>query len=289
MGYLHITNLYKDQTVLLFKEVYALEKLHGTSAHVAWRDSQVHFFSGGEKHENFVKLFDKEALTAAFEALGHEKVTVFGEAYGGKQQKQSWRYGPVLKFAAFDVKIGDRWLDVPNAEQVVTRMGLEFVSYVRIPTNLADLDAARDAPSAQGKRNGVEGDHPMEGVVLRPIHEFRRNDDERIIAKHKRAEERETKTQREVGDPAKLAILQEADAIALEWVTQTRLEHVLDKLGQVGMSDVPKVIDAMVEDVTREAAGEIVDSREARRAIGALTAKLFKKHVQNALYEHNHK
>lgn len=29
MGYLHISNLYKDIDILLFKECYALEKIHG--------------------------------------------------------------------------------------------------------------------------------------------------------------------------------------------------------------------------------------------------------------------
>ena len=29
MGYIHIGNLYKDQEILLFKECYALEKIHG--------------------------------------------------------------------------------------------------------------------------------------------------------------------------------------------------------------------------------------------------------------------
>ena len=34
MGYMRIDNLYKNQAVLSFKEVYALEKVHGTSAHI---------------------------------------------------------------------------------------------------------------------------------------------------------------------------------------------------------------------------------------------------------------
>lgn len=29
MSYLHIPNLYKDQTILMFKEVFAMEKIHG--------------------------------------------------------------------------------------------------------------------------------------------------------------------------------------------------------------------------------------------------------------------
>ena len=284
MGYLHIDNLYKNQEIMLFRECFALEKIHGTSAHLSFKDGQVHYFAGGESHDNFVKLFDAEALKAAFEAVGHPEVVVFGEAYGGKQQGQSWRYGKVLKFVAFDVKVGDYWLDVPNACQVAQRMGLEFVHFEKGPTEIGWLDSQRDAPSEQARRNGVEGDQPREGVVLRPLKELHDNGGHRIISKHKRAEERETKTHREVGDPAKLAVLEAADAIAQEWVTPTRLEHVLDKLGPVTMADIPKVIAAMVEDVTREAKGEIVDSKEARKAIGTAAAKLFKKRLQDALH-----
>ena len=63
MGYLHIHNLYKDQTILLFKEVYALEKIHGTSSHITFtRETatlapeippKLTFFSGGESHQRF--------------------------------------------------------------------------------------------------------------------------------------------------------------------------------------------------------------------------------------------
>jgi hypothetical protein len=284
MGYLHIQNLYKDQTILLFRECYALEKIHGTSAHISFKEGQLHFFSGGEKHTNFVKLFDQEALAKGMADLGAMEVVIFGEAYGGSQQGQAWRYGKELRFVAFDVKIGDCWLDVPNAEQVARRLGLDFVHWKKVPTDIEALNAERDAPSEQARKNGVEGDQPREGVVLRPLAEFRMNNDGRVISKHKRAEERETKTAREVDDPAKLQVLQEAEAIALEWVTETRLDHVLDKLPQgLGMEGTGKVIAAMVEDVTREAAGEIVDSKEARKAIGARAAKLFKQRFTRAL------
>src|SRR5579872_2653917 len=117
MGYLHIDNLYKNQDILLFKECYALEKIHGTSAHVALArtpnvcdtpgQEQVFFNSGGAKHETFVALFNEEDLKARFAATGAFDVRVHGEAYGGKQQGQKWRYGDALKFVAFDVKIGE--------------------------------------------------------------------------------------------------------------------------------------------------------------------------------------
>ena len=34
MGYMHINNLYKDQTLMMFKEVFCLEKVHGSSSHL---------------------------------------------------------------------------------------------------------------------------------------------------------------------------------------------------------------------------------------------------------------
>lgn len=277
MGYASISNLYKCQDILMFREIFALEKVHGTSAHLRWKVGVgIGFFAGGEKHENFVALFDKEALEKKMAALGAESVVVYGEAHGGKQQGQSWRYGPKLKFVAFDVKINDTWLDVPNAEDLVKGLGLEFVHYAKIPANLADIDYQRDLPSEQAKRNGVEGTHPREGVVLRPLVELQKPDGERIMAKHKRDEERETTTPRQVADPARLKVLADAMAIADEWVTTTRLAHVLDKIPGARIGQSGDVIRAMIADVMREGAGEIIDSKEARSAIGKKTAELFR-------------
>jgi RNA ligase len=276
MGYMHINNLYKDQQILLFRECFALEKIHGTSAHISWNGTDVHFSSGGEKHERFVKLFDAPALTRSLLALGHPSVTVYGEAYGGSQQGQKWRYGETLRFVAFEVEIGDVFLAVPQALDVVTKLGLEFVHFVKTSTDLSALDAERDAPSEQAKRNGIVGDQPREGVVLRPLVELKDNAGSRVIAKHKRDDERETSTTRKVVDPGKLEVLTRATEIADEWVTPTRLAHVLDKLGSVGMERVRDVIAAMTEDILREGAGELVDSREARAAIAKKTVEVFK-------------
>lgn len=284
MGYMHIENLYRpDTSVLIFllRRVYALEKIHGTSAHVAFDGERVTYFSGGEKHTNFLAVFDQEKLAERFREVGHDRITVFGEAYGGKQQGMAKRYGPTLKFVAFDVQVGDTWLSVPHAEEICRRLGLEFVHYVECTTDMADLDRERDAPSVQAKRNGVEGDQPREGVVLRPLQELRTGYGHRIIAKHKRDEERETKTPRKVQSAEALQVLQDAKEIAEEWVTPMRLAHVLDKLQPpaVQMSDTGRVIRAMEEDVLREGAGEFVVSDAAKKEISKATATLFKRHV----------
>lgn len=277
-------NLYRPeaQTILLFRECYALEKIHGTSAHVAMAMGSgggigLLFHSGGEKHERFVGLFDSATLRERFVAMGHNSVVVYGEAYGGSQQKQAWRYGPQLKFVAFDVRVGDVWLSVPQAADVCEKLGIEFVHYQRVSTDLAALDAERDAPSEQARRNGVAGDQPREGVVLRPIVELTMNNGERVCAKHKRDDERETTTPRKVVDPSQLEVLAGAEQIALEWVTETRLSHVIDKVcpHAVLPENTRAVVEAMLLDVQKEGAGEFVDSAEARVAIKKRAAKMF--------------
>jgi hypothetical protein len=279
MSYQHVENLYQNQTVLLFREVWALEKIHGTSAKVVWNTEtpdMLRFSPGSEKHERFVKLFDQTAIRAAFLAMGHSQVTVYGESYGGAQQGMSATYGKALKFIAFEVQVGETWLNVENAADVASKLGLEFVYYEKISTDIEAINAQRDADSVQAVRNGMGPGHKREGIVLRPLQEFVDNRGERVLAKHKRDEFKETATPREV-DPAQAKILADAEAISLEYVTDMRLSHVLDKIPEPhGIEKTGLVIRAMVEDVVREAAGEIVESKEARKAIGARAAKLFK-------------
>jgi len=279
MGYMKISNLYKSIDILMFKECYALEKIHGTSAHVRWKDGEVEFFSGGEKHDKFVKLFDKDFLTEKFTELFDCDVVIYGEAYGGKQQGMSATYGKELKFVVFDVKVDGNWLDVPNAEDVATKLGLEFVEYEKITTNLKEVDRCRDEDSAMAIRNGIGSGKLREGVVLRPLMELIKNNGSRLIVKHKRDEFKETKTKREV-NPEKLKILQAAEAIANEWVTPMRLDHVLDALGNPDdVSETGKVIKAVIEDVFIEGKGEIVETKKAEQAIGKACAKLYKNKI----------
>ena len=293
----------------MFRECYALEKIHGTSANLTFKYEngswKLVFFSGGEKYENFVKLFNVDELIAKFTASSFpidREVTIFGEAYGGKCQGMSHTYGKDLKFIGFDVKVGDRWLDVTKAEKVCNDLGIEFVAYEKcslvkvenqkneagetlwgdeykiVVTNLDEINKQRDLPSVQAKRNGILEDKPREGVVLRPINEFTLNNGSRVIVKHKGDAFRETASPRVVDDPTKLKVLSDAQAVADEWVTQMRLEHVLDKLPKSDnpMGQIPQLIKAMTEDILREGAGEIVDSKEVRGAIGKKTVELFK-------------
>jgi hypothetical protein len=62
----------------------------------------------------------------------------------------------------------------------------------------------------------------------------------------------------------------------------------LDKLPQdINIESMKLVIDAMVEDVYREAEGEIVKSKEVTKQISGKTAIMFKKRLQRNLVNNN--
>lgn len=275
MGYLHINNLYKDRTILMFRECYALEKIHGVSTHLTWKakEKQLHYFSSNVEQKDFIEIFDTNIIER-FSNLFDTDITVYGEAYGNLQA-MSKTYGDELRFVAFDVNINGFWLEVPKAQNVCDKLNIEFVDWVKIPTDIDAINFERDKPSTQAKRNGIVEDKIREGVILRPLIEFITKNGDRLIIKHKRTEFMETKTPREV-DENHLRILEDAKEIADEWVTEMRLKHVLDKLPAVTIADMKIIINAMVEDVYREAKGEIIESREVERAIANKTASIFK-------------
>lgn len=277
---------------MIFKEAYALEKVHGTSAHIQWSKGRVSYYSGGEKHDNFVNLFDTDKLTEFFVSLGKAedcRIVIYGEAYGGKQQAMSDTYGKELKFIAFDVNIDGMWLDIPKADDFATRAGIEFVPYELIPTTIEALDKERDKDSIVAIRRGMGEGKLREGVVLRPPIEVVGNDGSRICSKHKRDEFREHKSPRLTDiPPDKLKILEEAEAIAEEWCVHNRLMHVLQHLTVDGvepeMKDIPKIIEEMTKDILEEAKDEIVFSRDVKGAVGKKTVSLFKKYLKDKIH-----
>lgn len=301
MAYMKIKNLYRPEAskeLLGRKEVYACEKIHGTSAHIKYhRDNGISFFSGGIKHVSFLQMLDErfnlETIATNFRNSfttyrAIRELTVYGEAYGGKCQRMSNTYGP-LNFIAFEVKIDEDWLNVQGADNWARLLGFEFVHYEKGPATVEWLDSQRDKPSVQARRNGMGDDKHGEGIVVRPLREETDHRGNRILAKHKRTMYGETKTPRSI-DPNKQRIWREARVTAEEWVTPVRLEHVIDALKaqgceELGMRETGTVIRAMINDVKVESGAEslinpeIEWSNEISKAIGAEAARLYKKWV----------
>lgn len=299
MGYKKITNLQINHPIFLFKEVYALEKIDGTSAHITftkeetWKISNI--FSGGLNHAAFLGMLQSkyklnteilEKLNIATEGKNSKTITIYGEGYGGKCQRMGDVYGPI-NFCAFEVLVeNEYWLDVERAAKFVETIGLPFVHYQRGPATIEWLNAQRDKPSEQAKRNGMGDNKIGEGIIVRAPLELYDNNGGRLIAKYKRPDfKRETKTARILTEED-IKVLEDAAQIAEEWVVEERLNHVLSAIiAETGVSeltikDTGKVLETMLNDVIEEAGDEIIWSEAASKAINKRTALLFKKKLE---------
>jgi len=284
MGYLHINNLYKEQIVLYFKKVWATEKIHGTSAWILYKDNKLQFHPGGAKIAYFISLFNEpELLKKMKELFGDEVVRLHGEHYGGKIKSMKDTYGDKNAFVMFDIRVGESWLSFDKVQLLGEKLGLDVVDGTIVNSNIKKLDEQRDLPSVQAKKNGIKEDMMREGIVIRPLIEMVLNNGDRVIAKHKGDNFRETTRKRKVVNPDKLKVLKEATDIAFEWVTAMRLNHILDKLNPIDITNTGDVIKAMIIDITREGKDEIEMSKEAKIAISKRTALIFKEHLTRSL------
>lgn len=278
-----IFNLYdpRGQAVLREPRCYWLEKVDGCPASVRWQDARMHFSPGASEYGEFYNVFNAERLRSAFQSIGAPTVIVYGEAYGGRLQGLARRYGDVLRFAPFEVRVGGTILAVPEAAALVDLvLGLEHVPWGETPTDLTSLHALRDAPSVVAARCGM-GVQPREGIVLRPLVEAPPGDEgPRVIAKHKARDNCETRTARDVNVAASV-VYEEANDYALEWVTDERLRHVTTRMRahigrELTRNDTVHVVDSMVRDVRSEAPiGEVPHGAEIDKAIKRRAATLY--------------
>ncbi len=304
MGYRKITNLQIDHPLLLFREVYAAEKIHGTSTNITFtydkdKGWQHRFASGGIVHNEFVFMMNTryKVSTDVMTKLADltkdqdvESIVIYGEGYGGRCQSMNDVYGP-LNFVAFEVckiiQVGDEkkecWLGVERAARFCEQLGLPFVFYEKGPATIEWLDAQRNRPSEQAKRNGC-GDNKMgEGIVVRALIELYDENGGRLIAKYKRDDFRETATARPLTE-SDIKDRQDAEGVAEEWVVEERLNHVLSALvakghTQLTIKDTGLVVAAMVEDVSVEASGKIPWTGATAKAIGKRAAVLFQRRL----------
>lgn len=299
MGYKKISNLQEKHPIFLFKEVYAMEKIHGTSTSITFTQTSPgqwshSLFSGGIKSYDFLAMLEsryqltttikKNLIQLKSNDTNTKEIIIYGEGYGGRCQNMAHAYGP-LNFVAFEVSVDGKWYSVERAHRFVEALGLPFVYYEIGPATIEWLMSQRGRPSEQAKRNGM-GIQMSEGIIIRAPIELYDENGGRLVAKYKRDDFRETSSIRSLTETPE--VLVESNAIAEEWVVEERLNHVLSALAARGtpcseMQDTGRVIEEMLKDVAIESAGQVVWSEDVKRAISRRTALLYKLRVRNGI------
>ena len=138
--------------------------------------------------EHLRETYPAERVIAALEwnevcehPAGEVLATIYGEGYGEKIQDVGSKYRAGQSFIAFDVKVGDTCLDIPDRNAVLKSMGAPIVPHVGDMTVDVAISFVRT-----GFRSFIS-EEPIfaEGLVLRPLVRLKNARGERIIAKLK--------------------------------------------------------------------------------------------------------
>ena len=309
MGFLSINNLHRDAHVMSTgKEVYEQEKIEGSSTHIkisSINDQELDlktYHGGLPSAQHFLDVVNAFLETERtwdmllfMDSLGYgeaKSFTIYGEGYGGKTLQMGATYGPDTRFVAFDVLVNyksgkELWLNVPQAYNVATAMGCDFVPWSKIPSTWEAVDKARDQKSRQGLKVFPETDGKCEGIVIKPLQEQIDCHGSRVLAKHKQSWARENKANPVRGKEYDIK-LATTKALAQEWATVGRLAHVLDHLRARGAAcstpaDTRAVIDEMEADIKKEAGLDILPllTQDVFKAVRNVTAGMFVAYTKN--------
>jgi hypothetical protein len=161
------------------------EKVDGTNIRVMFDGEAITFGGKTDRAQIYPGLASRlnekflpqlDAFKAIFDST---EVCLYGEGYGAKIQKGGENYRQDQDFVLFDIRIGERWLQRCDIEDIASRIGVDVVPIIGTGTLGEMIGEAR-----LGFRSRW-GDFDAEGIVARPEVELKRCNGSRVITKIK--------------------------------------------------------------------------------------------------------
>lgn len=309
--YPHIENIEEVSEILDLPEVIITEKVHGSQMRIGVVDGKLRF--GGRKLE-FANIspdskdgqgFVSWALDAGFDKRFMENVPagqdviLYGEWHGSGTPKKGWpqiqkgiRYIAGNDFRIFDVRVDGKFLRQSQVKEWAAKVGLKTMPELYRGKPAQDVfDSLIDTMSRVGAENGIEDkENTIEGIVIRPFEFMWRPDRSPLMAKYKVGKwaERASAQRHPRTQPKSRIDISGAKEFALEFVTETRMDHVLDQLREAGIAidktAIGEVMKRMGQDIKREGANALIDAgiewRDASPHVTRLAKEMFLKRIK---------
>ena len=301
--YPHIENIDEVPGIFELPEVVVTEKVHGSAMRIGVVEGVLHY--GGRRLEftdirpeskdgqGFVSWVLATGLDRRLIEIsaGHD-VTCYGEWHGSGTPAKGWpqiqkgiRYLKGNDFRLFDVRVDGKYVPQEEVSIWAAKIGIKTmpVLYRGRPDRKA-FDALIDTMSRVGEDNGiVDPENTIEGIVIRPPEFLWDVQGKPVMAKYKvgkwaeRASQKRCDQQPPMPRPETPA---GAAEFAQEFVTDTRLDHILDQLREekipIGTTAMGEVMKRMGQDIKREGAGELERSGLEWKDVSPLVTKATK-------------
>lgn len=160
------------------------EKMDGTNTRIIWDGYKVNVM--GRTASSQLQGYQNELLRTLIEndnykfdeTFGTQPVIIYGEAIGGKIQKNP--HGVEPQFQVFDVNIDGVWLEYQNVQEISENLGLTYNDHVLFDSWDKVIDIFKDMKKARNDYNQY-----FEGIVAVPENMPLTRTGERVITKIK--------------------------------------------------------------------------------------------------------
>lgn len=308
--YPHINNIEEVGKISELSEVIITEKVHGSSMRIGLVDGKIRM--GGRRLE-FFKITPESKDGQGFvswvldtgldkkisEIFSGHDIIFYGEWHGSGTPSKGWpqiqkgiRYLKGNDFRIFDVKYEGKYLPQSQVKEFASKIGLKTMPVLYRGRPSGEIfNSLIDTMSRVGEENGiVDPENTIEGIVIRPEEFLWGEDRSPIMAKYKVGKwaERASAQKHAKTQPKPRVEIAGAKEFAAEFVTKTRLEHVLDQLREeniaIGRSCMGEVLKRMGQDIKREGAGALdragIEWKDVSPHVTKLTKDIFLEYVK---------
>ncbi len=265
--YPHLESIYKHAEILDEKEVVVTEKIHGTNGRIGYVEGKIvvgsrnHMLSAGNDNAGFFewvyRLGIPQKLENKLSPSQKEKGVIFcGEFFGSNIQKEI-KYQDTKDFLTFGIRIAQDFIPFEQLQGCCDGLGIGVVPLIyRGKPDRQLLIDLRSGPSL------INPKEPREGIVITPAEPKRDRKDNWMIYKLKSPEFEERASLRHSKPNLDNSKYLTARAFANEYVTEQRLNHVIDHLKEDGIEattikEIRLVLEEMARDVRREGEAQI--------------------------------
>lgn len=281
--YPHIENIEEVPGIFELSQVIITEKVHGSAMRIGLLDGVMRY--GGRRLEftnispeskdgqGFVSwVLDTGLDKRIQEVFAGLDVTLYGEWHGSGTPAKGWpqiqkgiRYIKGNDFRIFDVKVGGKYVPQDEVGTWASKVGLRTMPVLyRGKPDMQVFNSLIDTMSSVGKENGIDDpENTIEGIVIRPPEFLWDSRGNPVMAKYKVGKwaERASAQRHPRQQPKPRVEIPGAKEFADEFVTDTRLGHVLDQLREesipIGMSSMGEIMKRMGQDIKREGQGAL--------------------------------
>ena len=217
------------------------------------------FITDDEKFFNHKPVLEKyrQSMIELYQHLECDTLVVYGELFGGNIQS-GMSYPLEQDFVAFDVKVDGVAQDKIGIFEILRSFGIPTSPVIGVFDTLQEalkVNESFDSLLTRQDFNGDDKHKEAEGVVIEPNTPMYHHNGSRVYLKKKTKRFLEKSGKPTVKHKSVTVVSEQVNTMlgwSLVYLTESRFQSVVSKIGEVSIKDIGKIMGLMTQDIIED-------------------------------------